>query len=102
MVRNLWTLVSFNLLSLNMGTFRNLAVLEQTRTIVKQELGEKYIETIVPFAKIIQKVMQANQIDCFTAMKKIKDTTTLYDKKNASALFSSALMEIVEDKMFSN
>lgn len=82
------------------NTFKNLQLLEATRTAVQNELGLDYENKVIPFVNIIQIVMKANDIDHFSAMSKIKNEVALYKEKKATLLFSAALMELVENKYF--
>lgn len=84
------------------STFRNLAVLEQTRQEVKGYLLEDYNKRIEPFIEIINKVATANNINEFEALKLIKDNLEIYNKPGAAAFFSAALMDIVEEKRFAD
>jgi hypothetical protein len=81
-------------------TFRNLQILETARNTVKAELGNEYEKKVMPFIKLIQMVMKANEVDHFTAMLKIKTETSLYNSENAALLFSAGLMELVENEHF--
>ena len=81
-------------------TFQNLSVLEKAQEALKLELGNTYEEKVAPFVNIIQMVMNANGVDKFTALKKIKDESDLYAKAKAPIFFSAAVMEIVESDHF--
>lgn len=83
-----------------MGTFQNLQILKQAQTDSKILLGEKYESTVVPFIKILQTVMKANDKDVFECMVMIKETIDLYKQEGAPLLFSSAVIEIVEETYF--
>lgn len=84
----------------NNNTFKNLSVLKDAQKSVKAELGDKYETLVTPYVKIIQMVMDANQITEFEALKKIKDTLPIYKKVDAPLFFSAALIEITEGKHF--
>lgn len=82
------------------NTFKNLALLKKEQESVKQQLGVKYEEVIAPFIAIIKAVMRGNQENEFSAMKRIKDKSEIYKKKDSPLLFSAALVDIVEEKHF--
>ena len=81
-------------------TFKNLAVLKAAQENVKKELGDKYEELVQPYIEIIGMVMQANSINEFEALKKIKEELAIYKKVDAPLFFSAALIEITEGKHF--
>jgi 5'(3')-deoxyribonucleotidase len=82
------------------NTFKNLSVLKEAQEIVKRDLGDKYEVIVTPYLKIIQMVMDANQINEFEALKKIKETLPIYNQMDAPMFFSAALIEITEGKHF--
>ena len=81
-------------------TFKNLAVLKAAQENVKKELGDKYEELVQPYIEIIEMVMNANSINEFEALKKIKEELAIYKKVDAPLFFSAALIEITEGKHF--
>ena len=81
-------------------TFKNLAVLKAAQENVKKELGDKYEELVQPYIEIIGMVMNANSINEFEALKKIKEELAIYKKVDAPLFFSAALIEITEGKHF--
>jgi len=81
-------------------TFKSMQVLKEAQENCKLQLGDMYEEKVKPFIVIVQQVMNANQIDAFTAMLKIKNETELYNKVDAPVFFASAVVEIIEDKHF--
>ena len=84
-----------------MGTFKNLSQLKAVQKEVKTALGVEYANTIQPFVDIISKVMKANNINEFEALKLIKEETSIYKNEHAPMFFASALIEITEAKNFS-
>lgn len=73
----------------------NLQVLEISRKTLKEHLGEKYIDAIQPFIDIIEKTMEANQVNHFEAAR-IVNTSGLFPKVSKVEVFiASALMEMV-------
>ena len=82
------------------NTFKNLSVLKAAQVSVKADLGDKYEVVLTPYVKIIQMVMDANQITEFEALKKIKEQLPIYKQVDAPLLFSAALIEITEGKHF--
>ncbi|MDR6844514.1 hypothetical protein [Flavobacterium granuli] len=84
----------------NKSTFKNLSVLKDAQKSVKADLGDKYEAVITPYVKIIQMVMNANEITEFEALKKIKEQLPIYKQVDAPLLFSAALIEITEGKHF--
>lgn len=85
-------------MSENNNTFKNLEVLEIVRQTVREKLGKKYDETISLARGVIEKVMEANDENHYSAVYRMKNKTTLLDDPNQQMLFSAALMEIVEEK----
>ncbi|WP_271407304.1 hypothetical protein [Tenacibaculum soleae] len=84
-----------------MQAFKNLAALKTVQKEAKEILGAEYSNTIQPFVDILTKVMEANSINEFEALKLIKDETEIYKKEHAPMFFSAALIEITEVKNFS-
>lgn len=82
------------------NTFKNLSVLKEAHQSVKTELGDKYEELVSPYIQIIEMVMNANSINEFEALKKIKEELPIYKKVDAPLFFSAALIEITEGKHF--
>lgn len=75
----------------------NLQVLEIYRNELKEHLGEKYIALIQPFIDIIEKTMEANQVNHFEAAR-ILNTSGIFPKiPKAEVFIASALMEMVEE-----
>lgn len=83
-------------------TFKNLAKLKAVQQQTKLALGGKYKTSIQPFVDILSKVMKANDINEFQALKLIKEETSIYKKAHAPMFFASALIEITEAKHFSD
>lgn len=83
------------------NTFQNLQVLHQAQLQVKKELGQKYDGTVTPFITIIVQVMKAKECNEFEALKHIKENLSIYNQPNAPRMFSAALMEVTEEKNFS-
>lgn len=81
-------------------TFKNLAKLKEVQKTLKTTLGKEYTNKIQPFVDIISKVMEANTINEFEALKMIKEETSIYKTEHAPLFFSAALVEIVEAKHF--
>jgi len=81
-------------------TFKNMMVLKEAQKNCKLQLGDLYEEKVKPFITIVQQVMEANKIDVFTALLKIKNETELYKKVDAPVFFASAVVEILGDKYF--
>lgn len=81
-------------------TFSALSVLKATQESVKADLGDKYPELVAPYVEIIEMVMNANSINEFEALKKIKEELAIYKKVDAPLFFSAALIEITEGKHF--
>ena len=82
------------------NTLINVQVLKTTQQEVKKQLGHKYAKTVESYVTLITMVMQANSINEFEALKKIKDNLSIYKKAGAPLLFSAALIEIMEAKHF--
>ena len=82
-------------------TFKSLAVLKEAQVLVKRDLAEKYEAIVEPYVTIIEMIMKANNIDQFEALKIIKEKNSLYKKPDGPFLFSAAVMEIVDKKLFS-
>lgn len=80
------------------NTFQNLQVLQDARITAIELLGDRYFEVINPFRKIIEMVMKANNENHFEATKRIQEKTDLMDSLDKKVVFSSALMEIVDEK----
>ena len=82
------------------NTFKNLQVLKTAQTTLRKQLGNKYVEKITPFFQVIKMVMKANNINEFEALKKIKETG-MYKNEGAPLFFAAAVIEITEEKHFS-
>lgn len=82
-------------------TFKNLAKLKQVQKEVKAKLGADYKDTVQIFVNILEKVMLANTVNEFTALKLVKETLSIYKTPGAPECFSAALIEITEAKNFS-
>ena len=78
-------------------TISSLLILKTARDAFREKQGEKYIETIAPFCQIIWKVMEANEVNEFDAIAKIKNELPIYKQPGAELLFGCALYEIVEE-----
>lgn len=78
------------------NTFRNIQVLSQVRSVVKNRLGSKYPEIINPVIHQIERFKELNNINHFEAVKRIQETTTLMDNEIKISIFSSALMDLVD------
>jgi hypothetical protein len=81
-------------------TFASMMVLKEAQLNCKLQLGVLYDEKVRPFIIIVQQIMEANEIDAFTALLKIKNETELYNKTDAPVFFASAVVEIIGEKYF--
>lgn len=82
------------------NTFKNLKVLKTTQETLKENLGLKYVEKVTPFVAVIKMVMKANGINEFEALKKVKEIN-MYKNEGAPLFFTAAVVEITEQKHFS-
>lgn len=81
-------------------TISALHTLQIARDAIREQLQDAYSEKITPFADIIIKVMNANNINEFDAIAKIKNELAIYKTPGAELFFACALTEIVEEKHF--
>lgn len=81
-------------------TFRNLLELRKAQKILKLKLGRSYSQRVEPFIDVIKMVMKANNENEFEAIKRLKDDSEIYNQPGAALFFSSAVLEIVDEKYF--
>lgn len=80
------------------NTISNIQKLKTARDHYKNLVGDKYIENVTPFCEIVTKIMHAQNINEFEALKIIQDELPIYKKPGADVLFGCAIYEIVEEK----
>lgn len=80
------------------NTISNIQKLKTARDNYKLLVGDKYAENVTPFCEIVTKIMQAQNINEFEALKIIQDNLPIYKKPGADVLFGCAIYEIVEEK----
>lgn len=79
-------------------TFQNLEILQRTREELMKKLKGEYSQKLIPFLQIIDKVMKAQGLNHFEAVKFIKENLSIYQTPGAEIFFAAALMEIVEER----
>jgi hypothetical protein len=81
------------------NAFRNIQILSQVRSVVKNRLGANYPEIINSVIHQIERFKELNNVNHFEAVKMIQETTTLMDNEIKVSIFSVRWLCLVANKI---
>lgn len=83
-----------------MNTIQMASKLLECRDAVKSLFGEKYIENLQPYMRIIKEIMRVNNINEIRALLIISKTETYQDSETAQIMFMASVVELIEPLHF--